>query len=124
MEDILFKELQIGLEDIIKKFNKELDPLEKLGKKGYHLCTETNVITINRTSRISRKGHSKMILDIELHGNIIEATPQSSDWRLDKVKDYLQTFSNKYSGKGVILKYEAPIAPMPLPQNTYPYDSI
>jgi len=114
-------ELQKGLEDIIGKFNNELNLLEKLEKKKYSLCKDDECAIIFRTTSLSKR---KMIMGIDLHGNIIEATPNSSDWRLDKVKDYLQTFSDKYSSKGVILKYEELIVPMPLPSNTYPYDMI
>lgn len=113
MEDVLFKELQKGLEDVV----------QKLGKK-YHVHTTNNNLEICRTSIFSKKGPGKVIMDIELHGNIIEATPQSSDWRLDKVTGYLQTFSDKYECKGVILKYEDRTISMPLPPNMYPYDNI
>ena len=122
MEAVLFKELQKGLDDLLGKFNNELDPLEKLGKKEYHLRTEDNVMEIYKTSRISRKGSSKIMMNIELHGNIIVATPQSSDWRMNKVKGYLQTFSDKYEGKSVMLKYTE--FTIPMPPATHPYDSI
>jgi hypothetical protein len=124
MEAILFNALQKGLEDIIGKFNKGLNSLEKLGNKEYHLRTDDNVMEIYRTSRISRKGHSKVMMDIELQGNIIVATPQSSDWRLDKVRDYLQTFSDKYDGKGVTLRYVEFKMPIPIPPPIHAYDNI
>ena len=119
MNDALFKELQKGLEDIINKFNTGLNPLEKLGGKKYSLYKDTEHAVIFKTTSLSKR---KMIMGIELHGNIIEATPNSSDQRLDKVRDYLQTFSDKYEGKGIVLRYIEFNMPLSIPQLMYPYD--
>jgi len=124
MEGILFKDLQKGLENIIGTINKELNSLEKLGNKEYHLRAKNNIMEIYRTSRISRKGHSKVMINIELHGNIIEAISQSSDQHLNKVKNYLQTFSDKYSDKGVVLKYKEFKMPVLIPPPMYLHDNI
>lgn len=105
MEDVLLKELKRGLEDIVGKFNNELGTGQKLMKMKYSLCVDKEDATISRTV-FTKKGHCVIIIGIDFYGNVIEATPRSSDQRLTEVKNYLQTFCEKYEGKGVVLKYQ------------------